>query len=76
MPPSIVAMKRGNDGPGDVPPWQRPAPPRAAQKARKLSAAQRDAARLRAEQAGRRYPNLVDNMWALRHVPPDDTPSR
>ena len=24
---------------------------------------------LRAGQAGRRYPNLVDNMWAARHVP-------
>jgi len=37
-----------------------------------LSAIQREAARQRAAQAGRRYPNLVDNMWAARHVPPGD----
>ena len=34
--------------------------------------AQVDAARGRALQAGRRYPNLVDNMWAARHVPRGD----
>lgn len=27
---------------------------------------------MRAAQAGRRYPNLVDNMWAARHVPRGD----
>jgi hypothetical protein len=31
-----------------------------------LSERQKDAARARAEAAGRRYPNLVDNMWATR----------
>jgi hypothetical protein len=43
-----------------------------------LSAHQREAAMLRAGQAGRRYPNLVDNMWAARHVPrgtPDEPDS-
>jgi hypothetical protein len=29
-----------------------------------LSPAQKEAARQRAEENGRRYPNLVDNMWA------------
>ena len=31
-----------------------------------------EAARERAAQAGRRYPNLDDNMWAARHVPRGD----
>ena len=38
----------------------------------RYSPAQVDAARGRALQAGRRYPNLVDNMWAARHVPRGD----
>jgi hypothetical protein len=29
---------------------------------------------MRAAQAGRRYPNLVDNMWAARNVPCGDGP--
>jgi len=29
---------------------------------------------MRAAQAGRRYPNLVDNMWAARHVPRGNEP--
>lgn len=54
-----------------TPPWQRPAPatPRTPHK---LTAAQKAAARRRAEAAGRRYPNLVDNMWALRQPIGDD----
>ncbi len=55
--------------PSALPPWKRKNPSRRSQP---LSPAQRDAARERAEQAGRRYPNLVDNMWAARHVPRDD----
>ena len=51
--------------PSSLPPWKRKAPPG---KSRKLSAQQIEAARMRAEQAGRRYPNLVDNMWAARNV--------
>ena len=32
----------------------------------RLQAAQAAAAKQRAEAAGRRYPNLVDNLWAAR----------
>ncbi len=52
--------------PTGLPPWKRKSPPG---KSRPLSAQQVEAARMRAAQAGRRYPNLVDNMWAARHVP-------
>jgi len=46
-------------------PWQRPNPkPKGA--GTKLSAAAKQMARERARKAGRRYPNLVDNMWAAR----------
>lgn len=45
------------------PPWDRPNPKPAGAK-QKLSAAAK--ARARAAKAGRRYPNLVDNMWAAR----------
>ena len=55
--------------PASLPPWKRKSPPG---KSRPLSALQVDAARERAAQAGRRYPNLVDNMWAARHVPRGD----
>ena len=48
-------------------PWKRPRPKTGAKK--KLSAAQIEAARERAERSGRRYPNLVDNMWAARLKP-------
>ena len=52
--------------PSSLPPWKRKPPPG---KSRPLSTQQVEAARARAAQAGRRYPNLVDNMWAARHVP-------
>ena len=55
--------------PASLPPWKRKSPPG---KSRPLSALQVDAARERAAQAGRRYPNLVDSMWAARHVPRGD----
>jgi hypothetical protein len=47
------------------PPWKKknPKPPAARQK---LSEAAKEQARLRAAAAGRRYPNLVDNMWAAK----------
>jgi len=45
------------------PPWQRKRPPSTATP---LTAASKAAARARAERAGRRYPNLVDNLWAAR----------
>lgn len=45
------------------PPWKKPHPKGTPQP---LSARQKAAARKRAEEAGRRYPNLVDNMWAAK----------
>lgn len=51
--------------PASLPPWKRKKPPG---KSQPLSTAQISAARQRAEAAGRRYPNLVDNMWAARNV--------
>lgn len=45
------------------PPWKRAAPKSGRAKT-KLTAAWQAKARARAEAAGRRYPNLVDNMWA------------
>lgn len=51
-----------------MPFWDRP---KAGKKgrAKPLTETQRQAARARAEAAGRRYPNLVDNVWAARFVP-------
>jgi len=46
------------------PPWKRKAPQTSTPQP--LSAEQKRAAKARAEAAGRRYPNLVDNMWAAR----------
>ena len=54
-------------------PWTRPNPkPKAARG--HLTDAQKNAARQRADEAGRRYPNLVDNMWASRQLAQDGTP--
>jgi hypothetical protein len=47
------------------PPWKRPNPHLRTPHSR-LTEAEKTAARKRAEEAGRRYPNLVDNMWAMR----------
>lgn len=47
-----------------TPPWKKPNPNGG--KTQPLSQAQKDAARQRAEENGRRYPNLVDNMWAAK----------
>ena len=38
--------------------------PKSLGKSKKLTPAQQSAAKARAAKAGRRYPNLVDNMWA------------
>lgn len=46
-----------------TPPWKQPKP---AQQHTKLTAASIAKARARAHRAGRRYPNLVDNMWAAK----------
>jgi len=43
-------------------PWKNDAP--AGKKKSTLTDAQKDAARRRAAEAGRKYPNLIDNMWA------------
>jgi hypothetical protein len=45
-------------------PWKKPAPKSSATKGgpKKLSPAQKSAARAHANKAGRPYPNLVDNM--------------
>lgn len=47
-----------------TPPWKRPRP--AGTPRTPLSDADKARARARAERAGRRYPNLIDNMWAAR----------
>jgi hypothetical protein len=44
--------------------WKRPAPKKA--RHTKLTPAKKTAAKRRAKRAGRRYPNLVDNMRAAR----------
>lgn len=48
-----------------TPPWQKKKP--AGKKKTKLTAASKAAAKARAEAAGRRYPNLIDNMWAAKN---------
>lgn len=57
--------------PSNFPPWKRKGPPG---KSRPLTPVQLEAARTRAAEAGRRYPNLVDNMWAARNVARGDAP--
>ena len=48
-----------------LPPWKRKKPGIKRSK-NKLTPTQIAAAKARAEAAGRRYPNLVDNMWAAK----------
>ena len=45
----------------DKPVWETPNPKK---KSAKMSPKKVAAARARAKRAGRKYPNLVDNMWA------------
>ncbi len=59
-------MARKPLDPASLPPWKQKAPPGIS---RPLSTGQVEAAKSRAAQAGRRYPNLVDNLWAARHAP-------
>lgn len=47
-----------------TPPWEKPAPKTA--KHTKMTPEQKEEARKRAEKAGRRYPNLVDNMAVIK----------
>jgi hypothetical protein len=49
----------------DRPPWKRKNP---AKTSTTLTPAQRAEARARARAAGRKYPNLVDNMAVARHA--------
>lgn len=46
-------------------PWER-RNPKPASKRTTLTASQKKAAKERADEAGRAYPNLVDNMWATK----------
>ena len=50
------------------PPWKRRNPRQRRGTSHHLTEAQKQAARARAKKAGRRYPNLVDNMWAARQA--------
>ena len=47
--------------------WKRPKPGKA-KPSEPLAPNQLEAAKARAQAAGRRYPNLVDNAWAARYV--------
>ena len=51
--------------PSRVPPWERKKPARKTAP-KKLTSAQKAEAKARAKKAGRKYPNLVDNMAAAR----------
>lgn len=51
------------------PSWKKPNPrKKSGGKSSKLSPELREAARERAAKAGRRYPNLIDNMWAAQQA--------
>lgn len=54
--------------PKPPPPWQRKKPTRKTTRGT-LSPEQLEQARARAAAAGRRYPNLVDNLWAAKQRP-------
>ncbi len=57
-----------------TPPWRKKNPRKG--KGSKLSPAQVAMARERAAQAGRPYPNLIDNMWASQQRPPSEPAPR
>ena len=61
-------MPRTTDKKPDSKPWDRKNPHPGSKT--KMTAAQKDEARARAEKAGRPYPNLVDNMAAMRKAKP------
>ena len=51
------------------PPWTKPNPRKSGgSKSQKLTPELREMARERAAKAGRRYPNLIDNMWAAQRA--------
>lgn len=47
-----------------APPWKKPRPKNEPRK--KLSHEEKVRARERAEEHGRPYPNLIDNMWVIK----------
>lgn len=58
---------------GNTPPWKTPKPK--GKGGVKLTDEQKAMARARADANGRRYPNLVDNMWVVKKArKPDDFP--
>jgi hypothetical protein len=57
--------------PTKPPPWKRKRPPGPRTK---LSEHDKRRARARAKRAGRRYPNLIDNMWAAQTAKPAKKP--
>lgn len=48
------------------PPWKKKAPAKKNSKPTKLTPESVRKAKARAEEHGRKYPNLVDNMWAAQ----------
>jgi hypothetical protein len=50
-----------------TPPWKKRNPVKPAARTA-LTELQKELARDRAEAAGRRYPNLIDNMWAAQQA--------
>lgn len=50
------------------PPWKRPNPRKKSGTSRKLTPAQKRHAKKTARKAGRRYPNLIDNMREAAHA--------
>lgn len=50
-----------------TPPWKKRNPVKPAART-PLTETQKELARDRAEAAGRRYPNLIDNMWAAQQA--------
>jgi len=63
QPQDIGLAERGKEIMAEKKVWDKKRP-KSLGKSKALTAAQKDKARARAKRAGRKYPNLVDNMWA------------
>ena len=63
QPQDIGLAERGKEIMAKKEVWDKKRP-KSLGKSKALTAAQKDKARARAKRAGRKYPNLVDNMWA------------
>jgi hypothetical protein len=63
QPQDIGLAERGKEIMAKKEVWDKKRP-KSLGKSKALTAAQKDKARARAKKAGRKYPNLVDNMWA------------